>query len=261
MKLSSVLIIIGVIIVGLTASAFTDPVKKELNLNLQAAGIETLKIDCGAGYLKVRGVEGLNQIEVKATLEVKGIDEDELEEFKKEFVDLSLEKSGSKAVLTSEVKDNFSISSIFKNKSAHINLDVQIPKNLALDVKDGSGSVEIFDMNSDVELEDGSGSITIENINGKLEIEDGSGSIGLNNIGGNVKINDGSGSIDIKDVGGDLNVDDDSGSIDIKDIKGSVVVDDGSGSISIYGVDKDVTIKNAGSGGLSIHNVKGTVKR
>jgi len=261
MKISGILGIIGVIIVGLTASAFADPVGEELSLNLKTTGIETVRIKCGAGYLKVTGVEGLDQIEVKAMLVVKGIDEDELAEFKEDYVRLSLEKSGSRAILTSDVKSNFSVSSIFKNKSARIDLDVRTPKNMKLEIDDGSGSIEINDMNGDIDLEDGSGSTTIENIKGNLAVEDGSGSITLENISGNVKINDGSGSIDIKEVGGDLKVDDGSGSMDIYDIKGSVVVDDGSGSINIDGVEKDVYIKNAGSGGLSIDNVKGNVKK
>jgi len=47
----------------------------------------------------------------------------------------------------------------------------------------------------------------------------------------------------------------------ISKITGSVVVSDGSGSIDIDGVDQDVTIREAGSGGLSIHDVKGKVSK
>jgi hypothetical protein len=39
------------------------------------------------------------------------------------------------------------------------------------------------------------------------------------------------------------------------------VIDDGSGDIVIDGVEKDVTFKEVGSGGLKIRNVKGKVKK
>jgi len=39
------------------------------------------------------------------------------------------------------------------------------------------------------------------------------------------------------------------------------VIDDGSGDIVIDGVEKDVTIEEAGSGDIEINNVKGRVRK
>jgi DUF4097 and DUF4098 domain-containing protein YvlB len=56
-------------------------------------------------------------------------------------------------------------------------------------------------------------------------------------------------------------VDDGSGEIELYDIAGSVEIDDGSGDIVIDGVQKDVTIVEAGSGGVEIRNVRGKVRK
>jgi DUF4097 and DUF4098 domain-containing protein YvlB len=262
MKLQTLLIVIILIIAWFFAmDASSYQAEKEFNLNLQAEGIKMFEIDCGSGYLRVKGVEGLKQIEVDATLITKGIDEEDVEEFKNKHVKLKLEQDGKKARLISEIKSGFSVSSLFKRKEACINLDVRIPKNLDLEIDDGSGSIEVSNVNGNVEVDDGSGSIEIVNIKGWVNIDDGSGSTILENIGGKVKVNDGSGTIKITDVGGDVDVDDSSGTLSIYNIKGSVVVDDGSGGIVIDGVDKDVYIKGAGSGSLSIRNVKGKVRK
>ncbi|UCH96191.1 MAG: hypothetical protein JSV88_04860 [Candidatus Aminicenantes bacterium] len=262
MKLQTILIVIVLIIAWFfTINAFSYQAEKEFNLNLQAEGIEMFEIDCGAGYLKVKGVEGLKQIEVDATLVTKGIDDDDLEEFKNKYVKLKLEQDGKKARLISEIKSGFSVSSLFKRKEARINLEVRIPKNLDLEIDDGSGSIEISDVNGNVKLDDGSGSIEVANIKGWVNIEDGSGTTIVENIGGKVTVNDGSGTVKITDVEGDVDVDDSSGTVSIYNIKGSVVVDDGSGGIVIDGVDKDVYIKSAGSGSLTIRNVKGKVTK
>jgi DUF4097 and DUF4098 domain-containing protein YvlB len=262
MKLQTFLIVVVLIIAWFFAvPGFSYQAEKEFNLNLQAEGIKMFEIDCGAGYLRVKGVEGLEQIEVEAALVTKGIDEEDLEEFKNKYVTLKLEQDGKKARLISEIKSGFSVSSLFKRKEARINLDVRVPKNLDLEIDDGSGSIEVSGINGNVEVDDGSGSIEIDNIKGWVKIDDGSGSTTLENIGGKVKVNDGSGTIKITDVGGDVDVDDSSGTLSIYNIKGSVVVDDGSGGIVIDGVDKDVNIKSAGSGSLTIRNVKGKVRK
>ncbi|MGD2088455.1 MAG: hypothetical protein PVH61_19920 [Candidatus Aminicenantes bacterium] len=261
MKLQTLLIVIILIIAWFFAmDASSYQAEKEFNLNLQTEGIKMFEIDCGSGYLRVKGVEGLKQIEVNATLVTKGIDDDDLEEFKNKYVKLRLEQDGKKARLISEIKSR-SLSSLFKRKSAHINLDVRIPKNLDLEIDDGSGSMEVSGVDGNVEVDDGSGSIEIVDIKGWVKIDDGSGSTTLENIGGKVNVNDGSGTIKITDVGGDVDVDDSSGTISIYNIQGSVVVDDGSGGIVIDGVDKDVNIKSAGSGSLTIRNVKGKVRK
>jgi hypothetical protein len=261
MKSQHFFIVVLVLIVGMAVSGYTHQVEKPLTLKQEAGGLKVFAIECGSGYLKIKGVEGLNRIEVNATLVVKGIDEDEIEEFKSEYVELSLEKRGEKAVLLSKIKSNFSRANLFKHKEACINLDLRIPKNLELDIEDGSGSIEISAVDGGIELQDGSGSISLQDIGGSVSIKDGSGSTAAENIGGNFKINDGSGSIKVRKVGGDVSVDDSSGTIGIYDVKGSVEVEDGSGGIFIDGVEKDVWIKSAGSGSLSIRNVNGKVRK
>lgn len=258
MKIKSLLIILLMLLAVFTAQAATvDETKK---LNLDASGIQKLVVDCGAGYLKIKGVKGLEQLEVRATIVVKGIDEDEMDDLIKDSVKLSLEKRGSKAVLVSKFESGI-FKSLFGRKSGRIDLDVRVPEKINLDIDDGSGFIEIFNIDGNLDMDDGSGSMVIEDVTGYAKIDDGSGGIEMENIGGDINLDDGSGGIEINKAGGDVDVDDSSGSLTIYEVKGSVVVSDGSGSILIDGVDKDVNIKRAGSGSLTVRNVKGQVRR
>lgn len=262
MKLYTKLPLIVILVAFMTTACSVVhgiPMEDESRLALSADGLDNLNADCGAGSLKIKGVEGLKEIEVEATLVVRGIGEERLRSFKDEYVELSLEKRGNSAVLKSNIKNTFS--SIFKGKSAHINLDIRVPKGFALDIEDGSGLITISTVTGGIKLDDGSGSIEINTVEGKIDIEDGSGSIDIWGVKGDIVIDDGSGSIQLKEISGDVDVDDNSGNIDIKLIGGSVTVEDGSGGIYIDGVDKNVVIKRAGSGAVSINNVKGTVKK
>lgn len=208
------------------------------NLNLSVEGIDTFEIDSGAGSLEIRGIDGLEEIEVTAEIIVKGKSEKRREEFIEKNMKLSLKKKGNKAILVSGFKES-SLFSSFRQKV--INLTVKMPKNLDLDIDDGSGGINIEDLTGDLKVDDGSGSIDIENIKG------------------NVNIHDGSGDIEVRDVSGDVSVNDGSGSIHVQYVEGSVTVSDGSGSISVNDVEKDVHIKNDGSGSVNIENVKGRV--
>jgi len=232
------------------------------SLTLAAADLKTLRIDCGSGYLKVQGVDGLEQIEVAAVLDVRGIADSELAAFKKEYVTLKLEKTAGQAELTAKIESGFSLAALFgDHHDARIDLDIRVPRRLALAIDDGSGNVEIRDCDGNLKLEDGSGDISLTNIRGRVSIDDGSGDIILAKINGMLQIEDGSGDIELNDAGNDVDIEDGSGQIRLNRVLGSVTVDDGSGDIVIDGVEKDVTIDEAGSGDVEIRNVKGKVKK
>jgi hypothetical protein len=246
----------------LTILASAQAAQSRETLTLAAAGCLSLHIECGAGSLKVHGEEPLEQIEVKAVLIVNGIAESELPRFKREYVKLTLEKSGDRAVLTASIESGFSLARLFgSDHNARIDLDVRLPRRMALVVDDGSGDCEIRDCDGGLKLEDGSGDTRLTHIKGTVNIEDGSGDLVLSDIAGNIEIEDGSGDIELKGAGGDVSVDDGSGEIELYDIAGSVEIDDGSGDIVIDGVQKDVTIVEAGSGGVEIRNVRGKVRK
>ncbi len=224
----------------LFCAALVFPLEKTQTLSLDAKGLEVFKIDCGAGSLTVSGKSSLDQIEVTAEIIVKGASDEKAEEFIKKYMKLFLEKRGRQAVLVSQFK---SITSFISLKTAVINLEVNMPENLELNVDDGSGTMKIENIGRNVNIDDGSGDIEVENIRGDVDIEDGSGTLEVSGVSGDVSLDDGSGSIYVKEVGG------------------SVTVSDGSGSITIDGVEKDVNIKDDGSGSVNIENVKGKVSK
>jgi len=230
-------------------------------LTLAAAGCQSLRIECGAGDLKVQGDDKLERIEVDAVLHVRGLADSELPEFKNDHVVLKLEKTGDRAVLIARIESEFTLGSLFGGHDAYIDLEVRLPRRLALAVDDGSGDTAIRLLDGGLELEDGSGDIKLDEIGGGVKIEDGSGDMLLTGLAGKVEIDDGSGDLVLKNAGGDVDIEDGSGEIRIFNVRGSLEIDDGSGDIVIDGVEKDVTIDEAGSGDVEISNVKGRVKK
>jgi DUF4097 and DUF4098 domain-containing protein YvlB len=246
-----------------TVSVFASDYDEIKKLSLSSEGIENVEIDCGAGFLKVKGVEGLNEIRVKAEIEAVGASKDELEKIIKDHVELSLKKRGNRAVLISKFERAGSfLSFIFNaNSNIKINLTVELPKKMNVEIDDGSGFIELENVNGNIEIDDGSGDLNINSIDGKIVIDDGSGDMDIKDVTGSLNIDDGSGDITVKEVRGNLVIEDGSGSLWASKIDGDVEIDDGSGSIHIDGVSKDVIIIDSGSGGVDIDNVKGNVYR
>lgn len=229
-------VLMGVVWAG-TAQAGWNDYEEIRELALDAQGVASLRVDAGAGRLEITGTPGLDRIEVVATVTVPGADEDDGKAALESDLALTLSLDGTKALLVADFdRDLWDF-----GDSPRIDLEIRVPAALAVDIEDGSGSISVAGLESD------------------LRIEDGSGSIEVRDIGGSVDIEDGSGSIDVHTVRGDLRIDDGSGSIKANGIGGSVTVDDGSGSVTISDVGQDLVILDDGSGSLSYTNVRGRV--
>ena len=255
-----ILFILLLFVAGLTANYAAQ---SRESLTLAAADLKTLRIDCGAGYLKVQGVDGLEQIEVSAVLDVRGIADDELAAFKKEYVTLKLEKVAGQAELTAKIESGFLAGhAVWRACMTPGSTSMSACRaGWRWTIDDGSGDIDIRDSDGNLKLEDGSGDIRLDNLNGQVKIDDGSGDMILAKINGTLQIEDGSGDIELNDAGDDVDIDDGSGEINLNRVLGSVTIDDGSGDIVIDGVEKDVTIDEAGSGDVEISNVKGKVRK
>lgn len=232
------LLILLMFAASLAHAAWSDH-EEARDLALDAAGLETLRIEAGAGSLDVIGVPGADRIVVAATIRVPDADADKAARIIERGMVLSLEQRGTGA----ELKSYFKSGGGWFRDSPVIDLEVRVPAHLSLDVEDSSGSLAIRDIDGDLVLDDSSGSIT------------------LTDIGGDIRLNDGSGSIEVTGVGGDIDIVDGSGSIRLHRVAGSATIEDGSGSIRVAEVTGDVFIPESGSGSVDVRDVQGRVVR
>ena len=243
-----------IIIIFFPLFALAGTVERAQDLGLPITDIKILQITCVAGFLEVYGVDGTDHIRVTATVKISGISPDKLSDFLARHVRLSLKKRSHKAILESTFKDQH-----LMKADAKIDLTVRVPKSMQVQIDDGSGSIDVSDLDANLKIEDDSGSIRIRDIQGNIDVEDGSGKIDITDIRGDLEVRDGSGSIQVDTVRGDVRLVDGSGQITLKDIDGNLAIRDGSGGIEIINVTRDVLIKEAGSGTLDIDGVKGRV--
>ena len=243
-----------ILLIFLPVLAIGGTISETRDFAMPAEGIDTLVINGGAGSLSLRGVSTGTTIRIAARIEGDNLNDDEFKELIRNGVQLSLHKSAKRAILQSDLKPPAG-----PDQDARINLKIEIPETVNVNIIDGSGSISVSALKANLRIDDDTGSIKIKTIFGEVRIGDSSGSIAIEDIIGNVFVTDGSGSIAINEVKGDLNVKDGSGKIKIVDIEGNVTVSDGSGTIEIQDIEKNVLIiiRDEGSGLVEVEGVKG----
>jgi len=237
-----------------TLSAFAGKnMQFNRSLNLSADRLSAVEFDVGAGSLEIVGTSG-DEIKINATIESDDFrDMENLVEYFENKMKFSIERQSEYAMVYAKSKESFNWG---KSKNVMIHLQVELPKDMDLEVDDGSGSMTIENIGGMVAIDDGSGTITLRNIANDVEVEDGSGSLFMDNIQGDVSIEDGSGTIELKRISGSVTVEDGSGGIHATDVGGNFRVDDGSGEIEVKQLHGRFKLVDDGSGSVYVNGEK-----
>ena len=199
---------------------------------IDAAGVKTLHVIARAGSLRIEGQANAGAIAVHGTACAS-------RESVLDDIQLKVGRSGASATVEAVIPDSFNW---LGGGQARLDLVLEVPQGVALDVEDGSGPIEIRHVAS-------------------AAVRDGSGEMVIEDVAGEVRITDGSGGIEVRDAGSVVIDEDGSGGIEISGVRGNVLVkDDGSGSISVREVAGDFTVEDDGSGGISHTAVHGRVR-
>ena len=227
--------------------------EKNINKTLDVSKSEILAISAAAGDLEVIGVSGTGQAVIHGR--VCASKESWLEQS-----DVTT-TSGNRAVIDVDLPSSDGGWLSMGKSYVWMDLSIEVPENLALDIKDSSGDM-LLRNTAAVQIKDSSGDIEVENALGSISISDSSGDIEIDTADGDVTIeSDSSGDIDATGINGTVLVkSDSSGDIEVSHVTENVVVErDSSGDISADDVGGDFRVLKDGSGGISSSDVMGEV--
>jgi len=233
------------------ASADWCKYEKEINLTLDLSASDVLAISAAAGDLDIVGVSGSDQAVIRG--KACASKESWLEESEVNTV------TGRHAEITVDLPDTDGGWSLTGNSYAWIDLEIEVPQELALEVKDSSGDI-LLKNTTVVQIQDSSGDIEVERARGPISIRDSSGDIDIDEAKGGITIEaDSSGDIYASDISGSVLVkQDSSGDIRISHVSDDVVVErDSSGDIRVTDVGGDFRVLKDGSGSIESNDVKG----
>ncbi len=224
----------------------------ERQVSVAASASDLLRLSAGSGELRVEGRPGLDRVQAVGRACAS-------EEAYLDGLQVTLERRGGGVELATHYPDRSLRGRWGGNDYARIDLTVEVPLDMAVDLEDSSGGMEISGTGA-LRIDDSSGEIDVHGVHGAVRIDDSSGGIEVRDVSGDVEVDDGSGGIDLTDIGGSVRLRDGSGSISASAVQGNVVVeDDGSGSISVRDVRGGFQVRSDGSGGIRYSGVDGTV--
>lgn len=259
----ALLVIAGAVPGGMGLAAPPCRFSADLEVTIDAIGIERLNIDAVEGGLAVQGDADSSQIRVTGKACAKS-------EAAVQQIQLLSNTEGADAYVEAKIPSR---RRMFRN--ATLDLEATVPSRLALAVqdgtgeilvrnvaalqlRDGTGDIEIEGVPGDVSVTDGTGATVVRAIGGSLQVKDGTGPLTIRDVQGSVTVDDGTGEIKISEVGGDLRLRDGTGNMEIEDIGGSVDLRDGTGNVSVSRVEGSLTLRN-GTGGVQLTEVRGPV--
>jgi len=236
-----------------SAQAWDCEFEKDIEASLNLADSEKLTVTAAAGDLEIVGHAGTTEARVRGKLcasEEEWLEQAEL-----------ITEGGRDASITVSLPDSGNGWSWTGRQYVYMDLEIDVPATLALEIRDSSGDVEIEGTGA-VTLEDSSGDIDIENVTGDVVLDDSSGDIDLLAITGNVTVRqDSSGDIEGRRIEGAVRVEkDSSGDIRFEQVRDDFVVErDSSGDIVAETVGGDFRVLKDSSGDIRSHDVSGAV--
>jgi hypothetical protein len=158
-----------------------------------------------------------------------------------------------------------------ENPNVDHHAKLKLPRNINLSTSSIAGSVQLGDLNGQLEVSSVSGSVKAGAVNGSIQLSSVSGSVTLDRIAQQASLKSISGDLTIGQVGGPLDVTGVSGSVmldqvaqgaSIKSVSGSVKIGQTNDSLDITGVSGNVSavIAKLGSRGVQINSVSRTVE-
>jgi DUF4097 and DUF4098 domain-containing protein YvlB len=234
-KALQLLLVASLGLIGCDASVADDcRVSAERAGQLPVAGAKRIAVAARAGDLEIRGRKGAS--EVSARGKACASDQKLLDLIR---IELRLE---GETLRVNALMPDIEADDAPRNAHATLDLAIEVPDNLPVEVVDSSGDTTIEGLATLV-MTDSSGDLHIDRIAGDLEVTDSSGDLWIDEVGRNVRLRDSSGDVDVEDVHGDVEVE-----------------ADGSGSLTLDRLDRNLTIGHDGSGDIRISNVKGDAR-
>lgn len=217
---------------------------------VESAGVHTVVVRSGAGWLRIQGHPAFGRIQARGTAHASS----------QSFlaaIHLTMTRSGDTVFVNALTPlDTGSVAG-----PQGLDLTLDLPSDLALDVTDASGETVIHDVGPLRLATSGTGGVEIDGVTGMLDAVDGPGDFQAANVKGNVRIHDGGGAIYLSNVAGSVDIPvDGAGEIQVADVTGNVHVGaKSSGEVAARNIGGDLLVDATGSGSVEYHDVKGRV--
>jgi hypothetical protein len=138
-------------------------------------------------------------------------------------------------------------------------LELDVPKNVSLDVSTGGGNIDVPEIQGHVKLSTAGGNISAGDIGGPARLETGGGNIVARSVAGELYANTGGGHIVIGSIAGNATLHTSGGHIRVRSIQGTARLETGGGNITLGHSGADLVASTDG-GEIQVGEAAGLVR-
>jgi hypothetical protein len=194
-------------------------------------------IDHRYGSVRVRAVHE-NEVSVRAVIRASDAD------YGKQINVTVSESGGGVEVKTSYPEKSFHFS--FNGEFSYsVELEVNVPENAPLTVRNRFGSIDVTGMKASSQIVGGQGAVSVHNARGTQHIENSFGSVEIVSADGDVTITNTNGSVKALHVRGSVTLTSRFASIAAEDVSGDAEIHGGNGSVDVQSVRGRATVNNS----------------
>lgn len=179
----------------------------------------TLKLDTDQGSVEVRSVPG-DQVRVRVEREARSGRDDDFE--------LRFEQVGPDVTVEGEAPERWGWGSWNRFR---VRFQVEVPERYNLDIDTSGGSIDVADLEGDVDCRTSGGSIRVADIDGRVDCRTSGGSIDVGRIEGSVLAKTSGGSIHIDRSGGSVVAKTSGGNVTVNEVFGAIEASTSGGSV------------------------------
>jgi hypothetical protein len=144
------------------------------------------------------------------------------------------------------------------NLSYSIDIEVSVPANASLSIRNRFGSIYASGVHAPSEFTNAQGSVTVSDLRGSQQIENSFGSVTVTNSAGDTVVRNANGSVTATHIGGSLDVSDRFGSVSVEDVDHALALRNENGSVDVRNVGGNATISTSFAT-ATVSNIRGTL--
>jgi hypothetical protein len=221
-------------------------------MTVSAVGLEGVRVRARPGSVRVEGRAGATMVRVVGRRCAS-----RAEVLEALWFDVGREGS----TLALEVRSPEHLFSRSAATVARVDLVLEVPPTLILDIRSSLGDVELFDVGP-ARVENGVGAVRVSGLNGSLVVKSGPGRVDVADVRGSATLDVRSGSVEVDGVAGDVTIGRNrAGPIDIRHVQGKVTIARGqAGDVRVRAVTGDLVVGRMREGTLQHEDVGGRVR-
>lgn len=206
-------------------------IDKEITKSFEVGPGGTLELDTDRGSIEV-STHRQARVDVRLHLDTRTGDRSDAQRMLDEF-EVDFRATGHDVSIEANYDDDRrGLFGLFGSSELRVRWEIVVPETYHLDLRTAGGSIDVRDLNGDVEARTSGGSLAFGHVRGTINGRTSGGTISIEETGGTVDVSTSGGSIRIDRALGDVRARTSGGSIKVDEVFGAIDAVTSGGSIS-----------------------------